>query len=168
MICQLTTIVGVCRKNQILNEVFQIRVRILRKGKRGVKHLFKKVRRLALRGRTPGPSPVQSDIKPGEWIEVRNINEIAATLDDMDKLGGCLFIDEMGEYCGRRYRVLKEVESFYDEAKNRMCRAKNMFLLEGVMCSGRQRLYKVDCNRSCFFFWHRDWLQKADVAGSDR
>jgi hypothetical protein len=168
MICQLTTIGGVCGKNGMLNEVFQIRVRILRKGKRGVKHLFRKVRRLALRGRTPGPSPEQPDIKSGQWIEVRTIEEIAATLDDGEKLGGCLFIDEMGEYCGRRYRVLKEVESFYDETKNRMCRAKNMFLLEGVRCSGRQRLYTVDCDRSCFFFWHRDWLQGIDAGGSDR
>ena len=168
MICQLTTIVGVCRENKILNEVFQIRVRILRKGKRGVKHLFKKVRRLALRGGIPGPSPVQLDIQPGEWIEIRNIKEITATLDDRGKLGGCLFIDEMAEYCGRRYRVLKEVELFYDETKNRMCRAKNMFLLQGVMCSGRQRLYKVDCDRSCFFFWHREWLKEVDADGSDR
>jgi hypothetical protein len=168
MICQLTTIAGVCRKNKILNEVFQIRVRILRKGKRGVKHLFKKVRRLALRAVTPGPFPARPDIIPGQWIEIRNIKEIADTLDDRDKLGGCLFIDEMGEHCGRRYRVLKKVEAFFDETKNRMCRAKNMFLLEGVMCSGRQRLYKVDCDRTCFFFWHREWLKEVDAAGSDR
>jgi hypothetical protein len=34
-----------------------------------------------------------------------------------------------------------------------------MVILEGVLCSGRQRLYSVSCDRNCFFFWHAEWLQ---------
>jgi hypothetical protein len=94
-------------------------------------------------------------------VRVHTAEDIRGMLDDHEKYKGCLFIDEMFEHCGKTYKVLKEIDWFFDEAKQKMCKAKNAVILEGVLCSGRQRLYRVSCDRNCFFFWHKDWLEKA-------
>jgi hypothetical protein len=102
----------------------------------------------------------KNPICAGDIVRVRSKREIRKMLDDHEKYKGCLFIDEMYEHCDMTYRVLKNVEYFFDEAKQKMCKANDILLLEGVTCSGRQRLYKESCDRNCFFFFHKDWVRK--------
>ena len=95
---------------------------------------------------------------PGDMVRVKSENEIRNMLDPWGKYRGCLFVGRMYEYCGKIYPILKEVDFFYDEAKQRMCKCKDIVLLNNVLCHGQQKLYLKDCDRSCFYFWHKDWL----------
>jgi hypothetical protein len=160
--CQLGSLNAVKVKNSWCNDLMQYRVNILRPGKRKAIFLRNSLAALfGLKGHTSGvPVPDECAIKAGDTVRVLEREEIRALLDTHEKYKGCLFIDEMYQYCGREFIVLKEVEFFFDEAKNRMCRCRNTFILEGITCSGRQRLYPVSCDRGCYFFWHRHWLRK--------
>jgi hypothetical protein len=163
MTCQLTSINDIKKQNSWINNLLQIRVKILRPAKRKAKFLRNRLLRI-LNPKSPKTAPTivsGSDIGPGDIVKVRSVQEIRSMLDDHEKYKGCLFIDEMYEHCDKTYTVLKTVEYFFDEARQKMCKAKNNVLLEGVLCSGRQRLYRVSCDRNCFFFWHKDWLKKS-------
>jgi hypothetical protein len=164
MNCQLTNIDEIKRNNSRIDELLQARVKILRPAKR--KAIFLKNKMLnAFRPKAQkekNGSPNQPIINPGDMVRVRSKEEIRSMLDDREKYKGCLFIDEMYQHCDKIYNVLKTASYFFDEAKQKMCKAKDTVILEGVVCSGRQRLYSVSCDRSCFFFWHKDWLKKVN------
>jgi hypothetical protein len=141
--------------------MLQLRVRVLRHAKREVIFLKNKITR-ALMGRTEKAiemDPHMSGLKSGVLVRVRSNDEIEKMLDDHEKYRGCRFINEMYDHCGNTYRVLKIIDNFYDEAKKQMCKCKDTVILEGVVCSGRQRLYSMSCDRQCFFFWHTAWLE---------
>jgi len=159
--CQIELIQDMAEENSWMNDLLQWRVKALRGGKRKMILLHNKVVRGAISNqRTVGKlEPSISTIEPGDKVRVRAKGEIRYLLDDHGKYKGCRFIDEMYNHCGKTYPVIKLVESFYDEAKRMMCKCNNTVILEGVVCSGRQRLYSVSCDRQCFFFWHTAWLE---------
>jgi hypothetical protein len=100
-----------------------------------------------------------SRIKPGDMIRVRSLEEIRSTLDSDGKYnGGILFIDEMAQHCGNKYRVLKRVRKIFDSDVWRMKKSEEIVILEGVFCHG-YRTYE-ECDRSCPFFWKDIWLEK--------
>ncbi|HHT9160200.1 MAG: hypothetical protein A2W77_03960 [Nitrospinae bacterium RIFCSPLOWO2_12_39_16] len=162
MQCQLKNIHEFAEKNTWINNVFQSRVRILRSTKRNIKYLINKTISLFVPkiNRSSVTDIKQHNILPGELVKIRSKEEIRDMLDNWEKYKGCLFIDEMYEYCGKTYKVLKEEQHFFDEVKQKMCKCKNIVILEGVLCSGRQRLFVESCDRACFFFWHKEWLKK--------
>jgi hypothetical protein len=164
MTCQLTYIDEIKRKNSWINNALQTRVKILRPAKRKAIFLKNKLFHILLRKGKTGNTVIldQPTINPGDRVKVRSRKEIRNMLDDYEKYKGCLFIDEMYEHCGNTYNVLKTANYFFDEAKQKICKTKDTVILEGVVCSGRQRLYQVSCDRNCFFFWHKDWLGKVD------
>lgn len=94
----------------------------------------------------------------GDQVRVRSPEEIEATLDDRQELKGCLFMSEMGDYCGTTQRVLKPMEQFLDERDYRLKRASGIVLLEGAVCQGTA--HPAGCDHSCFFFWREEWLEK--------
>lgn len=99
-------------------------------------------------------------LSDGDIVRVRSKEKILQGLDPFNKMEGCLFMNQMWEYCGKKFKVLKLINNFFDEFKQKMCKCRDTVILDGVVCSGRQRLYSVSCDRSCFFFWHTAWLQK--------
>jgi hypothetical protein len=105
-------------------------------------------------------NPEKREIGPEAGVRVRPRNEILQGLDDEGKYGGCKFMRGMYEHCGKTYRVLKNVDFFFDEARQKMVKTKDLVILEGATCSGQQRLYFNRCDRNCFFFWHKAWLEK--------
>lgn len=102
----------------------------------------------------------RTQMRPGDMVMVKSRQEMRKMLDPWGKYKGCLFTGRMYEYCGKTYTIFKEVDYFYDEVKQRMCKCKDIVLLDNVLCNGRQKLYLEDCDRSCFYFWHKDWLKK--------
>ena len=100
------------------------------------------------------------DIQPGDLVRVRSKEEIKATLNRWDQLKGCAFMEEMWPHCGTTHRVLKRVEKFLDERDYLIKRCHGIVILDGVMCQGTKDFGA--CDRSCFFFWREEWLEKLD------
>ena len=100
------------------------------------------------------------EFKPGDRVRVKSRDAIRAGLDNWNVQGGCAFMEEMYEYCDTEQVVFKKVEKFLDERDYRTKKVRNTYLLEGLLCEGT-----VDfgpCDRSCFFFWRAEWLEKVE------
>jgi hypothetical protein len=108
----------------------------------------------------PLVSSQKSEIVAGDTVRVLSQKQILNLLDYRGIYKGCPFLREQFSHCGKSYKVLKEVKYFYDEIKNKLCKCNNMVLLEGVFCRGKQKLYPESCDLNCYFFWHKDWLEK--------
>lgn len=101
----------------------------------------------------------QLNLQPGEWVEVRSVKEIFATLDAQGKLKGLRFTPEMVKFCGKRFKVYRRLEKIILEATGELRRIKTpTVLLEGVFCDGKAH---GGCDRSCFCFWREAWLKRA-------
>lgn len=92
-------------------------------------------------------------IEAGDIVKVRSQEEIKETLNSYNKTRGCGFRIQMYDDCGKEFVVHKKVNYFFDEAKQKICRCNNIYLLKGSCCCG--------CDRHCFLFWHASWLKKA-------
>ena len=103
------------------------------------------------------PNQETLNLKPGELVEVKSVEEILSTLDRNRRNKGLRWMTGMRKYCGRRYRVLKRVEKILLESNGELRRMKNTVLLEGVMCDGSEF---CGCDRSCFHYWREVWLRR--------
>ena len=162
MSCQLTNIPEAGIERSLSYRYYQKLIRLLQIIKGMVNILKRRITRM-ISSSPPiflSKNNNMSQIKAGDIVKVKTKKEIKGMLDDKGKYKGCSFIGRMYEYCGNNYTVLKEVNYFYDEAKQKMCKCKNIVLLEEVTCSGKQKLFFESCDRSCFYFWHIDWLEK--------
>jgi hypothetical protein len=103
-----------------------------------------------------------SELRAGEWVEVRSKQEILATLDKQGKLEGLSFMPEMLELCGQRFQVFKRAHKTCDPPNGmdgrHMPRAVH---LEDVRCSGSAH---GGCQARCLIFWKDVWLKKVDGA----
>ncbi len=70
-------------------------------------------------------------------------------------------MDEMYPLCGKSFKVIDQVSYFYDELKDKVCKCKDIFFLEGAVCSGKNKFFKDPCDLMCYYFWHKDWLRKS-------
>jgi hypothetical protein len=104
---------------------------------------------------------LQSNIyKSGDMVRIRSKEAIESTLDSWGELRGCRFMDGMDVYCGTVQRVWKPVRRFVDERDYRVKKTQGVYILEGLICNGTE-VYG-SCDRSCFFFWRDEWLEKID------
>jgi hypothetical protein len=100
-------------------------------------------------------------LNAGDLVRVRSEEEIKATLNHWRQLKGCTFMPEMAPYCGTTQRVHKRMARFVDERDLRVKRTKGIILLEGLHCEGTADF--GPCDRSCFYFWREEWLEKIDT-----
>jgi hypothetical protein len=101
-----------------------------------------------------------SELRAGEWVQVRSKEEILETLDKMGQLDGLPFMPEMFAFCGKRYRVFKRAHKTCDPpngiAGRRMLNAVH---LEDIRCNGDAH---GGCEARCLVFWKEAWLKKVD------
>lgn len=131
--------------------------------KRKTDTMLNKGRRLAGRPERPAIPPareVSPRIEAGDWVRVRPLDEIEATLNNWRQVRGCAFMPEMSQYCDTTHRVFKRMERFVDERDLRVKKTNGIVLLEGVHCEGTTGFGR--CDRSCFVFWREEWLEKVD------
>jgi hypothetical protein len=95
-----------------------------------------------------------------DWLRVRSLKEIEATLDHRKQVKGCTFMPEMVKYCGTTQRILKPMKRFVDERDLRVKKSTGIILLDGVMCQGEAD--SGSCDRACFYFWRDEWLEKVN------
>lgn len=108
----------------------------------------------------PSAAVSTASLKAGDLVRVRSKEEIEATLNHWRQLKGCTFMEEMEPYCGSTQQVLKPVERFLDERDYRIKNCRGIIILEALMCQGTERF--GPCDRSCFYFWREEWLEKID------
>jgi len=105
-------------------------------------------------------SSIPVRLQAGDWVRIRSVEEIQATLNPWKELKGCAFLPYMVDYCGSTQRVLQPVERFLDERDYKVKKARGVVLLEGVICRGTPVFGR--CDRCCHLFWREEWLEKID------
>ncbi len=109
----------------------------------------------------PAEAPVQAaERAAGSLVRVRSEQEIRATLDWLGKRGGLMFMPEMVQWTGKRFSILKQVESVFECGRHTKARSP-IYILEGLRCSGSVLQSKGPCDRRCSVLWHADWLADA-------
>jgi len=102
------------------------------------------------------------NLKVGERVRVKTLEQVYATLDASERYEGCTFTGAMVPYCGKEFVVLNRIERFYDERNGKLLRGKNMVILEGVQCrtSPESLSAYAGCDRRCYLFWKEAWLER--------
>lgn len=115
--------------------------------------------------------PSALGLRAGDWVVVRNVDEILSTLDETACLDSLPFQPEMLAFCGRRMRVAKIAHKTCDNIKKTGGRRMvNAVHLEGGRCDGAGH---GGCQADCVFFWKDAWLRResepsAIVGGDSR
>jgi hypothetical protein len=138
--------------------------RILKRRWRYMINFFREAEHV--KGRTQCIEAKRSDVsslESGDWVRIRSREEIQATLDRWNQLRGCAFMEEMWRHCGTTQRVYKRVERFMDERDYLVKRCKGIVLLDEVICEGTKDF--GPCDRSCFYFWREEWLERLPKPG---
>lgn len=106
--------------------------------------------------------PTPLNLKEGEKVKVKPADEIKKLLDQNNKFQGLAFTPVMWQYCGHTYTVKKRMNRVFDERRWKICKVKNIVLLEGVYCDGNGGLEKEwdGCDRLCFIWWKEGWLER--------
>lgn len=134
--------------------------RIIRRRWHYLVHLFSGDTKSRSMVPTVALNAVTGRLQAGDQVRVKSKEDIQATLDGWNRLKGTGFMGEMWPYCGTTHRVLKRLDRFLDERDYRVKECKRMVLLEGVICEGTKDFGR--CDRSCYFFWREEWLEKID------
>jgi hypothetical protein len=127
-----------------------------------IKRLADAIARSKARPQAAGPaspaSPPAVELKPGELVEVRSVEEIRATLDAEGRCRGLYFMPGMWALCGRRLRIVQRVDRMMSERTGEMRALTGTYILEGATCDGKAH---GGCQRGCYVFWKDAWLKRA-------
>ncbi len=97
-------------------------------------------------------------IRPGDYVAVRALAEIEATLDGQRTLQGLPFMREMEAYCGKIFRVHRRVDHINDmRNKTGPRRLRHCVTLSNVRCDGADH---AGCEAECQILWKDAWLQR--------
>jgi len=104
------------------------------------------------------PTPTEClNLQMGEWVEVKSLHEIQATLDANGKNRGLGFAQAQAEFCGKRFRVAGRVERIILEWSGELRPITNSVELEAATCHGRMCR---SCPRNCYHLWREIWLRR--------
>jgi hypothetical protein len=110
-------------------------------------------------GKTSKPSGEPLHLQPGEWVEVKSLAEINATLSSDNRLRGLGFSPDQIPFCGKRFRVHSRVERMVLEWTGELKQLRDTVALDDVHCDGSSFR---GCPRNCYFLWREDWLKRVD------
>jgi hypothetical protein len=98
-----------------------------------------------------------SQLRAGDWVEVRSEEEVLRSLRTDGTLEKMPFMPEMLKYCGQRFRVSAVAHKTCDPAhKTGGRKLDNAVHLEGLRCDGASH---GGCQAACLLFWKTDWLK---------
>ena len=112
----------------------------------------------------PAPAPTFKPIdfdNGALYKHVRSAHDIRATLDWRGRRDGLMFMPEMYQWAGRRFRVTRQIQSVFECGRYAVPRSP-IFILEGLRCSGAVLGRRGPCDRACAILWHGDWLSPDD------
>jgi hypothetical protein len=96
----------------------------------------------------------------GDTVKVLPYSQIESTLNDMGYFKGLSFQKSMQKYCNGTYKVLKLPQYVLDQGGRKINRCKDVVILRGLYCNGKDAIEKEGCDRSCLHYWKSDWLRK--------
>jgi hypothetical protein len=106
----------------------------------------------------PSPENNPLNLQPGEWVQVKSVDEIYQILDEKRKYKGLYFMPAMEKFCGKKFKVFKIAKIIKLESTGEIRKLKSpSVFLEGVYCNGERH---SGCDRSCFHFWREAWLKR--------
>ena len=94
----------------------------------------------------------------GDWVTVRSLAEILATLDGDAKFEALPFMPEMVRYCGQTFRVSRRVQRTCVEGTAAPRQMTGTVFLDDLRCDGALH---QGCQRGCLLFWKTAWLKPA-------
>ena len=97
------------------------------------------------------------DFQPGDWVEVKNLDEIRATLDNSGRNRGLAFTKEMKRFCGQKFSILRAVDQIIIEGTGEMRKLSQTVILREAVCNGHAHFL---CSRNCYLLWRKIWLKK--------
>lgn len=97
------------------------------------------------------------NLQAGEIVEIKSKAEIMATLGPDNRNRKMWFDSEMLPYCGRRVKVLRQVQRIIDEPTGRMIKLADCVVLDQVECLG---IYHRFCRRAITPYWREAWLRR--------
>ena len=104
-------------------------------------------------------------LRVGDWVVVRDREEILRTLDKKGQLDGMPFMPEMFAYCGKSFRVFKRAHKTCDTVGDYKSRKlKDAVHLDGIRCDGQAH---GGCEALCLIFWKTCWLRTVDPTVED-
>ncbi len=112
----------------------------------------------------PQPARVRRKrtLRAGDWVEVRPLHEVLATLDSRGCLDAMPFMAEMSQFCGKRFQVFKSAhktcDTIYSFTGRRL---EDAVHLDGLRCDGS---FHGGCQAGCLLFWKEAWLRPIDDA----
>jgi hypothetical protein len=127
----------------------------------------------ALRGGIPYPflpggtqtktTLVEHRLQPGARVRVRNVQQIAATLNRTNRNLGLWFDREMVKHCGKSFTVLNRVDRLIDDASGKMLQMKApCLILGGIDASGEFLRF---CAQHELPLWREAWLAPEPTDG---
>jgi len=120
--------------------------------------LFTGMGSVRLRG-TQVRTPAESlGLQPGEWVQVKSREEIAATLNSGGRNRGLEFPHYMLPFIGGTFQVRKRVGRIVLETTGELREIRDTVMLEGVTCDGYGRW--GGCPRDAFHLWREIWLRR--------
>jgi hypothetical protein len=109
-------------------------------------------------------TPVQSlNLRSGEWIEIKPLDNISETLDKKAHNRGLYFTPLMGQLCGERHRVERKPEKIIVDGTGEMRQLSNTVFLESSLC-GCACVAFGGCPRGEFAYWREIWLRRTQAA----
>lgn len=103
------------------------------------------------------------DLQPGDFVRIKPLDQILATIDQRNKHKGLFFDVEMVPYCGRVVQVRTRVDRFIDERTGLMRSLKTpAVILETVWCRSRFSTCRMFCPRALYSWWREEWLERVE------
>jgi hypothetical protein len=112
----------------------------------------------------PGTSRFAAEplnLRPGEFVRVKSLDQIKATLDSEGKHQNLLFAPAMADFSGQVLRVRDRVESIVLDGIRQQRKIRDTVLLEGATCDG---MCHRMCPRQSLLFWRECWLERVKAA----
>jgi hypothetical protein len=145
--------------------------------KRFVIWFFTKLRRIRhgdklLHGPNKTTPAASLDLKPGEHVRVKSLNQIVATLDHKGRNRGMNLCYEMARCCGEEAQVRIRVDRIIDERTGTMRQLQNTVMLRNMrsdpnLCEECLCYDEMgDCPRGELMYWREIWLERTPAAGS--
>ncbi len=101
------------------------------------------------------------DLKPGEWVEVKPVDEILRTITVHGFNRGMRYDMEMSKYSGERHRVQMRVDHLIHEQTGKLLQMKSACIqLEDVYCRAECTARRIGCPRASNTYWREIWLKR--------